>query len=288
MLANLEDFQSESIRNDFHDLKIIETGFFQSGLFDSHLVLTAFQAFFKLVEVYCEGICLAIEESEDPLKDYLDLWEKFSFSVVNLTTFAQGGLFDGITEKWGVNVHALLIGIWKEKVWKKMGDFVVTCFLEGICRVLRMDCPESEFIVCCRFVEAVLDISLNEFSVHFKTHSRSEFEEPFKMMEKRVLMMFRGIRIKEDKELERMNLLNTLFPSCLLKKIVDEIRMEEDWRNEFEDFRNHVESRDFLIEYHAKKIGISQSELGFYSSCRNSEIFDLLTHLQEFKEDVCN
>lgn len=299
MLANINDCNQNFFSDKNPEFEFIETELNScQNEIVIQLITQAYRVILQVIRTFCDGVFLKIEESEDILKSYLESWEIYSCSIENLKDFLEPfsntitnlsqsvdllGLVDFCS-----NLHGILANIWRDRVWLRLGNELNSEFMRHLLQFWTQPTSFASFEMCSRYIEAVFDISCDEFLVHFKKHSKTEFFEPFKNLEVFVLEGFKGFRIKDKTDLEKLNFLQRILPTGMMMKVIRVFMMQKDWKEEFEEFCNHVESQDYVVEYNAKRIGIIQSEVGFYSRCKNLEIFDLLTHLEKFKEDLCN
>ena len=299
MLANIDDCNQTFYSDKNPEFEFIETepNSSQNEIL-IQLITHAYRVILQVIKTFCDGVCLNIEESEDILKSYLESWEVYSCSIENLKDFlepfsnkiaslSESADLQGLAD-FCSNLHGILANIWRDRVWLRLGNRLNTVFMYHLVHFWTQPTKFPSYELCSGYIEAVFDISCDEFLIHFKKHTKTEFFEPFKSLENFLLEGFKGFRIKDKLDLEKLNYLQRILPAGLMMKVIHIIQMPKDWKEEFEEFVNHVGNQDYIIEYNAKRIGIVQSEVGFYSRCKNLEIFDLLTHLEKFKEDLCN
>lgn len=299
ILANINDPQPEP--NDFflQQFKFIETDIFSNTeKFLNSFLRPVSLVFLKVVGFFCEGCLLKIEESQDFFETYLESWEQFSLSIQNMNEFVLLLIEDirslaehmECNEVYSLfnNFHGFMVNIWKEKVLNALQEKLNNEFVEHLACLFVSGEEGIDWLLCKRFTEAMFDVSIDEFSVHFKNHSMSALDGPIKVLEGRVSEYFEGKRIHNEKDFDKLDLVLRIFPSMINRKIVEKLNLQIGWPSDYEQYIHHMQTQDYLVEYMAKGIGISYSDVGFFSRCKNIELVDLLTHVREFKEDVCN
>jgi hypothetical protein len=299
MLANINDSQPEP--NDFYSeqFKFIETAAFSNtDNFLNFFLRPVSSMFLKVITQFCDAYLLRIQESEEFFISYIDSWEKFSLSIQNLSDFVLiliekvKDLAECIECKevysFCYNFHGFMTNIWKERVLSRLQEPLNSEFMKYFELCFKSGEEGFEWVLCKRYSEAIFDVSIDEFSVHFKNYSKTDLNGPMKLLETIVVEYFEGKRILNEKDFDRLDIMLRIFPAVINRKIVQKLNLELNWSTEYEQYINHMEMQDYIIECMAKGIGISYSDVGFFSKCKSIELVDLLTHVREFKQDICN
>lgn len=299
MLANINDPQPEL--NDFYleQFKFIEfEAFSNTENFLNFFLRPVSSVFLKIISQFCEAYFLKIQESEDFFESYIESWDKFSLSIQNLSEVVLM-LIDKVRDladcieckevySFCYNFHGFMTNIWKEKVLGRLQERLNCEFVKYLAQCFETGEDGIEWVLCKRYSEAIFDVSIDEFSVHFKNYSKTELNGPMKTIETIVVEYFAGKRISNDKDFDKLDRVLRIFPAVINRKIVEKMNLELNWNTEYELYLHHMQMQDYIIECMAKGIGISYSDVGFFSRCKSIELVDLLTHVKGFKEDVCN
>ena len=299
MLANISDSHPEANNFFSEEFKFIEIEAFPGTEdFLNFFLRPVSSMFLKVISQYCEAYFLKIQESEDIFVSYIENWEKFSLSIQNLSEVISV-LIDKVRDlaeyteckevySFCYNFHGFMTNIWKKKVLGKLQERLNSEFMKHLAQCFQYGDEGVEWVLCKQYSEALFDVSVDEFSVHFKNYSKTDLNGPMKALETIVVEYFEGKRIHNDKDFDKLDLVLRIFPAVINRKIVEKMCLELNWSTEHELYLQHMEMQDYIIECMAKGIGISFSDVGFFSRCKSIELVDLLTHVKEFKQDVCN
>ena len=220
-----------------------------------------FTKFSQLITTYCQGIREKLFETSDLLKNYLDHWENYSFSSQSILEDFLSLFPSNNPEilRFYIQLPNLFIQIWTNEVYYALKAQLNEQFFNTFMRSSSKN--TSEKILCQRFFEALVDLSVNEFTVHFKEHSKVELQGPVKVLEDHFFSRFSNLRKETEKKKEIENIL-FVFYGGTAKRVLEKCCSEEEVGKIVENWK----MKDYLIEHNSKK-------LGFWETGKNSEMF---------------
>ncbi|CAG9325483.1 unnamed protein product [Blepharisma stoltei] len=155
----------------------------------------------KSIELFCEGISYFLLESNDILNDYLQVWNNFAASaknanelfypLVEMINEVYEAKFGEVLDAPRMSLIRMMIAGWRRIVFErvqeklisqivKMIESVRKLIFEGKVDYLAVDSLKS-------IVDAIMDISLNELTVYFKSHSKLQLEGPYLALHEEIL-----------------------------------------------------------------------------------------------------
>lgn len=269
---------------------------------ESYLI-SLFKAIKKSIKVYCEGIAQVTLEASDVLDAYCNSWENYSFSIKKINS-----LFLPVTETINdfydlcypgkdcprINFMKVMTGIWRKKVFDLCKEKLVIAVIQEYSYLKK-----NKYINGCnskRLVESLLDISLNELTIFFKSHSLVNIEGSYNYLHLSILEYLKESykTLDIDFSLEE-DLLRYMFLPVTVREarriyceVVGNATGNEEFIKASQDFTKNED--DLMIEWRAKNIGIptnfESEDLWKFSQCRDTKLIDILNHLQGYQE--CN
>ncbi|OMJ88562.1 hypothetical protein SteCoe_9516 [Stentor coeruleus] len=247
---------------------------------------------------YCKAIELAIHESIFPIKDYMKYWEIYGFSIKRLYTilypfmeyfneeFYQDDICVDMFEH--MNFMRSMIQIWIENVFMVRREQI----FEEVDKVNRMIIEKEVDVMSIfgikTFVESLLDLSLDEITVHFKDHSRLQVKCPYREVHEKVVNFFNIESILGKIDLDVLDILYQIWPCVTYKKIVENVI--NSCGNDIIDknnFEASVNTGDFFINFRAKIVGFSPEDINKIGRCSNALIIDFNDDLRSFHNEKC-
>lgn len=247
---------------------------------------------------YCKAVELAISESISPIEEYMKYWELYGFSIKKLYTlfypfmecfnegFYQAGFSKDMFEH--MNFMKFMIQIWRENVFLVRREQI----FEEAEKFNRMIVDKKIDVMGIfrfkAFVESLLDMSLDEVTVHFKNHSRLQVKGPYRDVHEKAVKFFNieSTLIKID--LDILDTLYLIWPCVTYRKIVDNvINSCVNDVVEKESFETSANDGDFLIELKAKNLGFSPEDVNKIDRCLNAPIIDFHDDLRNFHNEKC-
>mmetsp|Transcript_18927 Transcript_18927/g.18939 ORF Transcript_18927/g.18939 Transcript_18927/m.18939 type:complete len:415 (+) Transcript_18927:438-1682(+) len=198
----------------------------------------------KSIELFCEGISYFLLESDDILNDYLQAWNNFAASaknanelfypLVEMINEVYEAKFGDILDAPRMSLIRMMIVSWRRIVFERVQEKLISeivkmieserkLIFEGKVDYLAVDNLKS-------IVEAIMDISLNELTVYFKSHSKLQLEGPYLALHKEILAAsfdnYSGLSLQPlDLALffeKEHNILSSILPNstiCMLKEL---------------------------------------------------------------------
>ena len=307
ILANPEEIDASSnyyyignIENAINDIQNLISKD-PEGVFINTL-MPLLKAIQKSITLYCKGAKNLISESIDILEVYVEQWNSYSFAIKQLSIILTpiSNMINDIyrlkesdnANMLGFSFVKIMTDIWKKKTFNKLKTRLFDNFLIEFDLSRKQTFCTSSSQKCKSFIESLLDISLNEISIHFKNYSKLTLDDPYKTLHDLVLLNSSVFYQTCDIDLEDYRVISFIFPqvtSVELKKLYNKIIGERlntaDFNLDFIDSGEKVE--DYMIEFKAKYLGYTTSDIYKYSLCRNIKIIDVLAHIQYYRYEYC-
>jgi hypothetical protein len=243
----------------------------------------------KGIKGYCRGVSLLIQESEEPVRVYVDCWESYSNSTRRINAIFGpvieifNDFYDARYDKRScprVSFFKVMNRIWQQIVFEENKDLLFWKGSQEIQEILQGADPF--FSQLKRFVEAVLDLSLNELNVFFKYHSRVFIDGPYSVLESFFVEHFGklGGQVSE-------NILEGIFIPVTIKKIQKALEMTEKQSDLMDLEIIEKTENDEMIEFSAKNHGIpfdyTDKELEIFSQSKKEVLKDVIYNLEPCK-----
>lgn len=303
LLANPDSITSQdSFSIDSEFFKIIDFLIHQNSKANyPGFLISLTKALRKSISAHCNGVALFVLESPDLITSYCECWEKFSSAIRNLSSVLNP-FTEAISEEFenyetsgtgiiNVSFRRIMVEVWKKKVFARVGAELIQKFTDEVRKVRLRDFSENRLENCKRFVEYVLDLTLNEVNIHFKSYSKLDLDEPYKSLHSAVLMASEKFYYESGGNSEDYDM-RKIFPQVTafaLKKlelgiVAEKLNIIDTDQNLFEELRS---DHDFLVEYRAKSLGVSKEDICKYSKCAHISLIDVLSHIQRFALHEC-
>ena len=261
----------------------------------SHCFLVVFfKMIKKVVKAHCKALSFVIQESNDFIRVYADLWESYSNAGRKINSMF-GPVLEVFNELYEikfqdsscprVSMFKVMNRIWQQEVFEVNKEKLVMLAIMEIEDVVsgKQAYPESQ-----RFVEGLLDLSLNELNVFFKYHSQVYIDGPYQYFHRSLVQRFAG---KCNSKLE--SVLSLIALPVTIREIKDKSKIKSDAGdgdfgfNDMMDIEQEKLEDDEMIELATRNYGImlevSMNEMALFSQNKEEKIQDVILYLDKCK-----
>ena len=258
----------------------------------------------KCVKAHCAAVAEVIMENEEALVVYSNYWENFTYSISKINS-----LFLPVTAMINefyemrfpdkdscprVNFLKVMSGIWRKSVFERCKERLLAAVIQEISSLRKEKLEYWYSIESKRLAEGLLDISLNELNIFFKSHSMLALEGPYQYLHLGVIDYLKGYYQATPVDFtSEENLLANIFPTVTVREarrvycaILGTANSDSLLVQESQNFDKTED--DLMAEWRASNIGIpisqSSEDLWKYSQCRESKIIDIFNYLQGYSE----
>ena len=261
----------------------------------------------KCVKAHCAAVSELIIENQEVLGAYSNYWESFTYAISKINS-----LFLPVTEMINefyeirfqgkdacprVNFYKVMADIWRKSVFERCKEKLLAAVIQEISSLRKNQVEYWYSIESKRLAEGLLDISLNELNIFFKSHSMLALEGPYQFLHLGLVDYLKEFYQTTPVDFaSEENLLASIFPAVTVREarrvycaVLGTANSNSLLLQESQNFDKTED--DLMTEWRASNLGIpisqSSEDLWKYSQCRESKLIDIFNYLSGYSEKTC-